>query len=49
VRTYAEAPRGSVVALVGSSGLIEVAVVEGSAAAKLGLAVGSPVIGHRAG
>jgi len=49
VRTYAEAPRGSVVALVGSSGLIEVAVVEGSAAEKLGLSVGSKVIGHRAG
>ncbi|HEX7879885.1 MAG TPA: SAM-dependent chlorinase/fluorinase [Candidatus Eisenbacteria bacterium] len=43
VRTYAEASRGTVVALVGSSGLIEVAVVEGSAGEVLELAVGSPV------
>lgn len=43
VRTYADAAPGEAVALVGSSGLIEVAVVEGSAAGRLGLAVGHAV------
>ena len=46
VKTYAEASRGEVVALAGSSGLVEVAVVEGSAARVLGLAVGSPIMLH---
>lgn len=43
VRTYADAAPGEAVALVGSSGLVEVAVVEGSAAGQLGLAVGHAV------
>ncbi|TPW08042.1 MAG: hypothetical protein FD129_2490, partial [bacterium] len=40
------ASRGEAVALAGSSGLVEVAVVEGSAARVLGLAVGSPIMLH---
>jgi S-adenosylmethionine hydrolase len=43
VRTYAEAQPGELVALVCSSGLLEVAVVRGNAAHHLGAAVGSPV------
>ena len=43
-RTYAEAALGEPVAIVGSSGLIEVAVREGSAARALGLSRGSTVI-----
>ncbi|HEY5547229.1 MAG TPA: SAM-dependent chlorinase/fluorinase [Gemmatimonadaceae bacterium] len=42
-RTYADVATGEAVALVGSSGLIEVAVRDGSAAALLGLARGSVV------
>jgi S-adenosylmethionine hydrolase len=42
-RTYADADAGEPVALVGSSGLIEVAVRDGSAARVLGLARGTPV------
>ena len=44
VRTYAEAPQGSLVALVGSGGELELAVVGGNAARRLGLGVGSEVI-----
>ena len=41
--TYGDVARGQPLALVGSSGLLEVAVREGSAAAVLGLAVGDAV------
>jgi S-adenosyl-L-methionine hydrolase (adenosine-forming) len=41
VRTYGEAEPGVLVALTGSSGRLEVAVVNGSAAARLGLGVGA--------
>lgn len=43
-RTYAEAEAGDPVALVGSNGLVEIAVREGSAAAVLGLRRGSGVV-----
>jgi S-adenosylmethionine hydrolase len=43
VRTYGERPAGTAVALVGSGGYLEVAVVQGSAARSLGLGVGSVV------
>ena len=43
-RTYAEVASGEPVALVGSSGLIEIAIRDGSAAAVLGLGRGSPVL-----
>ena len=42
-RTYADVATGEPVALVGSSGLIEIAVREGNAAAALGLSTGSVV------
>lgn len=44
VRTYVEASPGDVVALVGSSDLIEVAVARGSAAERLGLEAGHAVL-----
>src|SRR5262249_11461026 len=43
VRTYAEAEPGSVVALVSSSGMLEVAVTQGSAADRLQARPGTPV------
>lgn len=43
-RTYGDAERGAPVALVGSSGLVEIAVRDGSAAMMLGLARGSAVV-----
>jgi S-adenosyl-L-methionine hydrolase (adenosine-forming) len=43
-RTYADAPIGAPTALVGSSGLVEIAVRDGSAAAVLGLRRGSAVV-----
>ncbi len=43
VRTYGEAEPGSVVALVSSSGTLEIAVAHGSAAVRLGAHVGAPV------
>ena len=43
-RTYAEAAAGAPVALVGSSGLVEIAVRDGNAAAELGLQRGSEVV-----
>jgi len=52
VRTYGEAPPGRVVALVSSSGTLEVAVVQGNAARRLNAAVGTPVrmdLGEAAG
>jgi S-adenosylmethionine hydrolase len=44
VRTYGEAPRGTPVTLVGSQGVIEVAVVEGRAADLLAAGVGTKVV-----
>jgi S-adenosylmethionine hydrolase len=43
-RTYSEVEAGDPVALVGSSGLVEIAVRDGSAAAQLGLRRGSSVV-----
>jgi S-adenosyl-L-methionine hydrolase (adenosine-forming) len=43
-RAYADADDGALVALVGSSGLVEIALRDGSAAAHLGLTRGSPVV-----
>ena len=36
--TYAEQPAGSLVALVGSAGCLELAIAQGNAASRLGLA-----------
>jgi S-adenosylmethionine hydrolase len=48
VRTYGDAALGTLVALFGSSGLLELAIVQGNAAAQLKLAIGEPVrIGWR--
>jgi S-adenosylmethionine hydrolase len=43
VRTYGDAPPGTAVALVGSQGVIEAAVVEGRATDRLAALVGTPV------
>ena len=43
-RTYGDVPRGTVLAIVGSSGLIEIAVRDGNAARQLTLTRGSPVV-----
>ncbi len=43
VRTYGDCPEGTVLALVGSSRLLEIAVRNGSAAAKLAAGPGTPV------
>ena len=43
-RTYGDVPSGAALALVGSSGLIEVAVRDGNAARQLGVTRGSPVV-----
>lgn len=43
-RTYADASSGDPIALVGSSGLVEIAVRDGNAAERLGLARGSGVV-----
>lgn len=43
VRTYCDAEPGTLVALIGSTGRLEVAVVNGSAADRLGLGVGTPI------
>jgi hypothetical protein len=42
-RTYGDVDSGVLLAYVGSSGFLEIAVREGSAAARLGVEVGSPV------
>lgn len=42
-RTYADVPPGTPLALIGSSGLLEIAVRDGSAAAQLGVRVGDVV------
>jgi S-adenosylmethionine hydrolase len=48
VRTYAEAKPGTLVALIGSSGTMEVALVQGNAAQKLRAGNGTPIgIGWR--
>lgn len=44
VRTYADVETGSAAALTGSSGLVEIVVRDGSAAARLGLTRGSEVV-----
>jgi S-adenosyl-L-methionine hydrolase (adenosine-forming) len=44
VRTYADGAPGDYVALIGSTGLVEVARREGNAATGLGLARGTPVV-----
>lgn len=44
VNTYLDAPSGTPVALVGSSGLVELAVVQGNAATTLKIPVGAKVI-----
>lgn len=43
VRTYSDAPRGTLVALWGSADLLEIAVVEGDARQRLGARRGTPV------
>ena len=43
-RTYSELPLGTLVALVGSTGHLELAVVGDNAAERLGLQVGTPVV-----
>jgi hypothetical protein len=45
--TYADVQPGSAVALIGSSGLLEIAVRDGSAAATLGIGRGAPVVWYR--
>jgi S-adenosylmethionine hydrolase len=42
-RTYSDQPAMTLVALVGSGGYLELAIVEESAAAMLGIKVGTPV------
>jgi S-adenosyl-L-methionine hydrolase (adenosine-forming) len=49
LRTYGEAEPGTLVALIGSSGRLEVAVVNGSAATKLGVGIGTPIEVHTRG
>jgi S-adenosylmethionine hydrolase len=46
VRTYAEVAEGTRVGVIGSSGLLEVAVRNGSAVSALRLARGAPVVWH---
>jgi S-adenosyl-L-methionine hydrolase (adenosine-forming) len=48
-RTYGETPPGKGLALVGSEGMLEIAVNQGHAARTLGLRVGSPVEIHDLG
>lgn len=42
--TYAERPRGTLIALIGSSGRLELAIVGDNAAKRLGIQVGTPVV-----
>lgn len=42
-RTYGDVPRGELLALVGSSAFIEVAINQGNAAQRLGVSVGDPI------
>jgi S-adenosylmethionine hydrolase len=48
-RTYADVPSGALLALIGSSGLIEVAVRDGSAAQRLGLGRGAAFVFRQSG
>jgi S-adenosyl-L-methionine hydrolase (adenosine-forming) len=43
VKTYGDAHEGEIVALIGSSGLMEIAKRDGSAACELGLAIGAEI------
>jgi len=43
-RTYGDQPRGTLIALIGSNGCLELSVVGESAAEQLGVAVGEPVV-----
>jgi hypothetical protein len=43
-RTYSDRPRGTLIALIGSHGCVEIAIVGESAAERLGIHVGSPVV-----
>jgi S-adenosylmethionine hydrolase len=43
-RTYGDAPAGALVAVVGSTGLVEIARRDGSAARELGIGRGAPVL-----
>jgi S-adenosylmethionine hydrolase len=43
VQSYGQAEPGSLVALVSSAGLLEIAVAQGNAAVRLGIGVGAPV------
>jgi S-adenosylmethionine hydrolase len=43
-RTYGDQPQGMLVALVGSSGRVELAIVGDNAATRLGVSIGTPVI-----
>lgn len=47
VRTYADAPRGTAVALIGSLGWLEISVVEGSASDRLRVGCGDSVVLER--
>jgi S-adenosylmethionine hydrolase len=42
-RTFADVAPGQVVAYVGSSGYLEIAVREGNAARRLGMDIGDPI------
>jgi S-adenosylmethionine hydrolase len=42
--TYADQPQGTFVALIGSRGRLELALVGGNAADQLGIKLGAPVI-----
>jgi S-adenosylmethionine hydrolase len=48
-RTYADVAPGALLALTGSSGLVEIAQRDGSAARELGLVRGAPVVMRQAG
>jgi hypothetical protein len=43
-RTYGEQPQGTLVALIGSAGRLELAIVGGNASQRLGVAVGASVV-----
>jgi S-adenosylmethionine hydrolase len=43
VKTYGDAPKGSLVALIGSGELLEISLVEGNAAGALGVGIGETV------
>ena len=42
-RTYSDQPDGALIALIGSGGRLELALVGGSAARRLGIEVGAPI------